>query len=70
MMKANYDHYRKLTNKEKKRRIDNAEQDTSVSPNPQGIHEYHEYGFIDFQVEEKGQMIRLETYRHNVPEGS
>ena len=69
-MKQLYEHYRKLPGEVKKQMIEDAEQSEEYrEPNPQGNHEFHEYNFIDFHVVQGKKQIKLETYRHHVPEG-
>jgi hypothetical protein len=55
-----YMSYLKLTPKERKKRIDEAQQSEKYrSQNPQANYEFDEYGWIDFTVDEDGKRIKL-----------
>lgn len=50
--------YLKLTEKQRKKRIDKAEQDHNSRPNPQGTQTFPEHNFIKFAVEgEEGGLL-------------
>ena len=53
-----------MPEKQKKKRVDKAEQDKEHRHNPQKDHKFTERNFVNFYVEdENGKEIQLVTYR-------
>ena len=56
--------YLSMPEKQKKKRVDKAEQDKEHRHNPQKDHKFTERNFVNFYVEdENGKEIQLVTYR-------